>query len=86
MSTINLQLALRVMRIIHGGRDDSGPIAAHFMNKAFPGTVKHPTQRTRLFLHRLREAGLVEGHAGRDGQCRWWSLTDAGRQFLSVHR
>lgn len=49
-------------------------------------TVRHETQRTREFLHRLRAAGLVEGLPGRDGGIRQWAITEAGRQFLRDHK
>ena len=85
MTSINKETALAVLRIVRGQGEKPGPIATHWMNPAFFGQtqVRYPTQRTRLFLHTLREAGLVEGHLGRDGGTRWWSITDAGQQFLN---
>jgi hypothetical protein len=88
--TIDRDLALSVLTIVRGEHENAGPIATHRMTRAFPlhdqrrphRTVVHVTARTRLFLHKLREAGLVEGVEGRDGGIRWWKITDAGRDFL----
>lgn len=86
----NKETAVAVLRIIRGGREGSGPIATHHMNKAVPPTrarsvLSHQpsTERTRRFLHRLREAGLVAGEVGRDDRVRWWRITDDGRAWLA---
>lgn len=86
----NKETAVAVLRIIRGERDDSGPIATHWMNKAVPPTrarnvLSHQpsTERTRRFLHKLRGAGLVDGDVGRDGKVRWWRITDDGRAWLA---
>lgn len=89
-TTFDRDLALNVLTIVRGEHENAGPIATHHMNRAWPAhhlrysTVRcaHPTQRTRTFLHKLREAGLVEGVEGRDGGIRRWKITEAGRNFL----
>lgn len=91
--TIDRNLTVAVLKIVAGSRLESGPVATTFMNRAFPShdlrhgsrTVKNVTQRTRTFLHKLREANLVDGLEGRDGGIRWWRITDAGREFLKTH-
>ena len=87
MTTIRKQTAVDVLKIV-GAR--ASPIATHHMNKAVPPTrarsvLSHQpsTERTRRFLHRLREAGLVAGEVGRDDRVRWWRITDDGRAWLA---
>lgn len=82
----NKETAVAVLRVVAGSRLEAGPVATRWMNKAFGRTgIKHETQRTREFLHRLRRAELVEGLTGRDGGVRWWKITDTGREFVKTH-